>query len=583
MFKQFTNGFDKDFQDELETSLDTLNTNTNVVKQDLNTEKNNLNTRIDTIIQENPQPSEVVDARGGEAVLGNRLNNFDAQLADKANDLNSRSVNVKYPPPPHTGAVGDGVVDDTAVLKNLSSIYKSLIFPDGRYKITDQLAFNHGQEIILVGHVVFDGSDFLGTTGTAIVRVKNTGSNYTTLPTLTHDLAKGNMELTFNASHNLAVGDVICLYDNTTFSWSSARDYYKKGEYCRVANVVDSTKVILDNGVFDDYPMANANFGVHKMNMGTFSINGSLEIIQGRVNNGSSGLHMERVRDFKTNGTITSRAKGCYGAIIFEQCFNVDFQGTALQHGESGSAVDYGLAIINSQHVTSRGYFVSSRHAVTHTGKDGVGAIVNRDCKTYGTVKSTGVASIGVCAFDAHGNSENISFEGTCYGGVSLNGSSMKIRGVVYGNKYGICVSCADVKSFDHDLSNTKFITDLDPNVNNRGVIDFGNNTVAEVNFMKGGLFNLSNIDLIAPNARFGVVLRTRNLNVLPNENLDISLQGARIQVKAGAGIDAVAIRVESLTGAKTFRVLNATGCTYKADRNILLNIAQAINPTAIA
>lgn len=41
--------------------------------------------RVDRLIRENPQPSEVVDARGNHNLLGERLNATDAQLADKAN------------------------------------------------------------------------------------------------------------------------------------------------------------------------------------------------------------------------------------------------------------------------------------------------------------------------------------------------------------------------------------------------------------------------------------------------------------------------------------------------------------------
>lgn len=83
MFKKFTNDFGRDFQDELETSLDALNTNTNVVKQDLNTTKGEFNSRVDELINGVPQPSEVVDARGGHAVLGGRLNEINEQLAQR--------------------------------------------------------------------------------------------------------------------------------------------------------------------------------------------------------------------------------------------------------------------------------------------------------------------------------------------------------------------------------------------------------------------------------------------------------------------------------------------------------------------
>ncbi|WP_062105207.1 SGNH/GDSL hydrolase family protein [Bacillus niameyensis] len=42
--------------------------------------------RVDRLIKENPQPSEVVDARGNHPLLGDRLDSFTSQLADKANE-----------------------------------------------------------------------------------------------------------------------------------------------------------------------------------------------------------------------------------------------------------------------------------------------------------------------------------------------------------------------------------------------------------------------------------------------------------------------------------------------------------------
>lgn len=49
-------------------------------RNDLNTNFTETKTRIDNIIVNNPRPSEVVDARGGEPVLKDRLDGVDTQL-----------------------------------------------------------------------------------------------------------------------------------------------------------------------------------------------------------------------------------------------------------------------------------------------------------------------------------------------------------------------------------------------------------------------------------------------------------------------------------------------------------------------
>jgi lysophospholipase L1-like esterase len=49
--------------------------------------------RVDRLIQDAPQPSEVVDARGEHAVLGDRLNEFTAQLAQTEQEITDLQTN----------------------------------------------------------------------------------------------------------------------------------------------------------------------------------------------------------------------------------------------------------------------------------------------------------------------------------------------------------------------------------------------------------------------------------------------------------------------------------------------------------
>lgn len=516
------------------------------------------------------------------AILSERIDKVDEIAEKNKDDLDSRSINVKYPPAPFVGVSLDGVSDDSDIINNLSANFNSLTFPDGRYITNKQMNFKHGQQLNMIGNVEFDGSNFSKVNGGAVVRVNNVGDNYSNLPNSTTDIRKGDRQIQFVANHNLKVGDIICLYDNTDFSWSSARSYYKKGEYARVSNIINATTVKFDSEIFDDYNISNSNFGIYKMNMGTFSINGNLKITNGLNDASSYCIYLSRIRDFQSSSNIHTVSVGCYAGICFEQSFNLNFLATAEQSGESGSNVDYGLAIVNCQHVNANGYFVSSRHAITNTGRDGIGSIVNRDCKYFGTVKSLGTSQVATCAFDAHGNSENIQFNGTAYGGINLSGKNMNIKGIVYSNIYGICLYSNDLKSFDHDISGCKFISYLNPNEYSRGVIDLGNNNVAEVDFSNGGLLNLNNIDVYAPNSRFGVVIRTRNTNIKPNQSVDVSLVGSRIIAGKGNVNDTVALRTEIASGAMPIRVVNANGCLYSSDRNIIDNNIQYIPATSI-
>lgn len=95
------------------------------VKQGLD----NLYTRVNDIIADGDSSAEVVDARGGYPVLGDRLNATDAQLADFA-------INVKS-----YGAVGDGVTDDTDAINAAiqAAANAVLYFPPGTYSISGSL------------------------------------------------------------------------------------------------------------------------------------------------------------------------------------------------------------------------------------------------------------------------------------------------------------------------------------------------------------------------------------------------------------------------------------------------------------
>jgi hypothetical protein len=72
-YKTFGSRFDRVHRND-------LNANFAAVEADINAQKN----RVDGLIQGTPQPSEVVDARGGFPVLSGRLNDLSSSLAQKA-------------------------------------------------------------------------------------------------------------------------------------------------------------------------------------------------------------------------------------------------------------------------------------------------------------------------------------------------------------------------------------------------------------------------------------------------------------------------------------------------------------------
>jgi hypothetical protein len=64
----------------------------NTFKNDVDNRIAEQKTRVDDLITGTPQPSEVIDARGGEATLSARLNKVDTTLAEKSNVSNQKII-----------------------------------------------------------------------------------------------------------------------------------------------------------------------------------------------------------------------------------------------------------------------------------------------------------------------------------------------------------------------------------------------------------------------------------------------------------------------------------------------------------
>lgn len=98
--------------------------------------------QFNQIVANSDSNPEVVQARGGEVNLNTRLDKVTTQLADTAQDLEQRGVNVKQPP---FNVKGNGVDDDTVAIQTAADYAFSLgtdsklIIPRGNYKITGKV------------------------------------------------------------------------------------------------------------------------------------------------------------------------------------------------------------------------------------------------------------------------------------------------------------------------------------------------------------------------------------------------------------------------------------------------------------
>ncbi len=472
------------------------------------------------------------------------------------------AVNVKW-----FGAVGDGATDDSDAL-NAAFLSANVVELLPYHKVLKQVTVGVNKKIVTPQKTTIDGSsvDFDASINPNVLQVG--GEEMTQIAALASNVSKEDQTLVFNAPHGLEVGDIICIYDPTDYSFSSARAYYRSGEFCEVAHVATSTEVILSNGLYAAY---NATVvGVYKMTMSTFIVEGQLEVVATKptVSAATIAIRLDQIKHSTISGLVGKALEGAYTAVSLVRCFNVSLPDTvATQETLSGYGGDYGLAISNSQHIQYSGYFSASRHGVTHGGYDGVGGVPCRDISGRGTVKTTNEGLVQ--ALDCHGNCEDISFDGMVYGGVSPGGSGFKFRGVCYGDIRGLCVYSGEVRTFDFDFSGAIFKTDKDPHslASERGVVDFGGSSVFEVDNMTGGVLNLSGIRVVAPNAKRGLVLSTSNTTVT-SESRIIDLRGAHFDLNPTG----FAYLIRDLSGVKDFNKVLTLGLTHNASFSQVVN-----------
>lgn len=113
-----------DSMDEIPAILSIMN-DANTLKTNLANMETTYSPRLTTV------ETEVSNARGTYSNVKARLDNTDQLLAANANDLLRRAVNIKYPPLPLVGAVGDGATDDTVAIQNLLNVYNAVYIPIG--------------------------------------------------------------------------------------------------------------------------------------------------------------------------------------------------------------------------------------------------------------------------------------------------------------------------------------------------------------------------------------------------------------------------------------------------------------------
>ena len=153
---------------------------------------------------------------------------------------------------------------------------------------------------------------------------------------------------------------------------------------------------------------------------------------------------------------------------------DISVSGGALQGPYMGTD-QYGLVLSNSQGGEVRGSYYAGKHAVQMGGGADIGSVPTTNITVY----AFGQGSSGATANqDVHGNTRGCTFIGGVYhNGGQISGQRHKYIGCTfmgYGNS-GVSLYGGEIVRGEFLFSSCVFHSTINPNTNNRGVIDISN------------------------------------------------------------------------------------------------------------
>jgi hypothetical protein len=323
--------FDRIFRNTLNKALDDVDADIKAQKK-----------RVDDLLVGNPQPSEVVDSRGGFPVLRDRLDDLSSSVAQSANNINTNRINVLYPPAPLTACKGDGVTDDypsiKAIIDYAIANNRAIKIPTSTYLLSAPLIFDENI------HLDIEGGDkencklqwTSGDTGIWFKRGVVKMSNLQILANLA-------LHSTFKP---LQLGDVLNADPNDSLHWSKFSNLKISGcnQGIRIGNMFDSS--------MDDIDITNLTgttpSGIHFVS-GTNVNSNNILFNRVRIENSVDGGTFLNFNAGSTAATANFVFNGCHfeahrldsNMIVIKDAYDITFISCQFSHtSASGETVD---------------------------------------------------------------------------------------------------------------------------------------------------------------------------------------------------------------------------------------------------
>lgn len=376
----------------------------------------------------------------------------------------------------------------------------------------------------------------------------------TELATLSASLLSGSLSYTVAG---VSVGDTLCFWNPVAGSWSAFRDNWRQGEFVRVQRY-EGGIAYWDGGLIDTYPSGTKVFKVDHVKR---NVTGDFYIEYPTYDAASIGIEIVQACESDLTG-LRVHVKNAPIALHLKRCMNISGKSlSVIQTTETTSTTDYALIISNSQCLDLQGSFCAARHSSTMGGDGDECSIVNRYNRVAGVFRTTGQG--GVAAADFHGNCEKCRYEGHAQG-VAIAGAQNSVAGMIIDGVTGApewpSLIFSELKSMEHDLSNTTINGNGDPGTGNRGCIDIGGNSnVLTAMTSRAGDLNLSGAQIKSP-ASYVINIRNRGSTAKHNINLTgVTVNGdsgdLAVRVSPVSGISPDAVKLSGFTKSAGMKI----------------------------
>lgn len=440
----------------------------------------------------------------------------------------------------------------------------SLYAPGGHY-LFDRSFYQSGN-LFLEGDGDDTVFDFSGATGNQGLTISG---SLQAMPGLS-SAYRGDSFIPFASYVSMLPGEIFVMYDRNDYSWSASRPLYHKAEFARARGMGPSNVVRLTNPLYDSYTPANTD--VYKLVSPRVSLK-NFKIVGTTM----TGLIRISLCDSPEIDNVNGYHEA-YQVIEFDRCYKPQADGCDLYNKGDGRD-DYGLVLTNCQHARVwGGYYYARRHGIAIGGDSNVGAVIGRDIRVNGATISNDITT-DVFSADMHGNIEDSSYNHcTIYNGAGLAGRNNGYNNcTIYNGAGGWCVYGGEVQGGEIYVKNSRLITNGDPSVTSRGIVDIGGNSISiGAHTVHTLSINIENNSVRADNASASTSFMVManggsQVNINPRINGlvacgDMAYMGAILRTRLDAGgVYSKGIVVDNISGFPTSTAMHiAQGGAYQ-------------------